>query len=204
MSRRINRTLKEELVRLNQRNTAQRIHFYGRWCVWCHVCCMGYTVNSSCTYGYRLWPPYPTPLHPIHTTQPYTTQLPPPLHPTQPAQPPSDNGATGMLCGECKEGYAYSTSAQTCELCEGGSILATQITTVVVVVIMAASAVVYWAGWAELLLPERWRGLSVEDMVNLGTVRQSVWVWRHVHVVKLYHPICNLNPNSNSIQVYSG
>ena len=78
-----------------------------------------------------------------------------------------------MLCGECKEGYAYSTSAQMCEVCEGGSISATQITTAVVVVVMAASAVVYWAGWAELLLPERWRGISVEDVVNLGTVRHT-------------------------------
>ena len=85
----------------------------------------------------------------------------------------SDDGATGMLCGECKEGYAYSTSAQMCEVCEGGSIRATQITTAVVVVVMAASVVVYWAGWAELLLPERWRGISVEDVVNLGTVRHN-------------------------------
>ena len=75
-----------------------------------------------------------------------------------------------------------------CEVCEGGSIRATQITTAVVVVVMAASAVVYWAGWAELLLPERWRGISVEDVVNLGTVRHVnclrvwEWVWKWVWV----------------------
>ena len=75
-----------------------------------------------------------------------------------------------MLCGECAEGYAYSTSALMCEPCDSGSIRATQITTAVVVVVMATSVVVYWVGWAELFLPERWRGLSVEDVVNLGTV----------------------------------
>ena len=89
-----------------------------------------------------------------------------------------------MLCGECKEGYAYSTSAQLCEVCEGGNIRATQITTAVFVVVMAVSAIVYWAGWAELLLPERCRGVSVEDVVNLSTVchinNLTVWVWVYV------------------------
>ena len=92
-----------------------------------------------------------------------------PLDPHPPAGL-SEEGSTGILCGLCRDGYAYSSSAQRCDECDSGESRATQSIMVGLMGLMLSFIVSYWLGWVDVLIPPDTKIRRKLRYLNMGTV----------------------------------
>lgn len=82
----------------------------------------------------------------------------------------SEKGSTGLLCGLCIEGYAYSTSARRCDECESDGKMAAQIILTVMLVLVLLCVIANWFGRFDTFLSPDSKIRRRLHYFNMGTV----------------------------------